>query len=144
MTEKKRKIIYLVTRSEWGGAQEYIYNLTVNLDKNQFEVLVLAGEGDGRLFDKLKSAGIPCQKLKHLKRAVSPLSDFLALKEIVSIYKKEEPDIIHLNSSKAGFLGSLAAKFSKSSLITRHSSLVTRQSSSIRLMAGSLTNLFHL
>src|SRR3989339_1399481 len=113
MTEKKRKIIYLVTQSEWGGAQEYVYNLAVNLDKNQFEILVLAGQGDGQLFDKLNQAGMACRKLKYLKRSVSPLADFLALKEIVSTYKKKKPDVIHLNSSKAGFLGSLAGKIYK-------------------------------
>jgi len=110
MDLKKRKIIYLATQSEWGGAQEYIYNLAVNLDKSRFEVLILAGEGNGELFLELDKAGIRRQKLKSLKRDINPVFDVLALFELISVFKKEKPDVIHLNSSKVGFLGSLAGK----------------------------------
>ena len=37
------------------------------------------------------------------------MHDIRAFFELVKLFKKEKPDIIHLNSSKAGLLGSLAA-----------------------------------
>ena len=104
-----KKIIYLVTKSEWGGAQEYVYNLAVSLPKDEFEVLVLAGDGNDELFTELAKAGIRFQKLKYTKRAINPLFDLKAIFELKKILKKEIPDLIHLNSSKIGFLGSLAA-----------------------------------
>ena len=52
--ENKQKIIYLITKSEWGGAQKYIFNLATNLDKDKYDVLVLAGEGNDELFNRLK------------------------------------------------------------------------------------------
>src|SRR3989344_5612770 len=110
MDLKKRKIIYLATQSEWGGAQEYIFNLAVNLDKSRFEALILAGEGNGEFFLELDKAGIKRHELKFLKRAISPVFDVLALFELITVFKKEKPDVIHLNSSKIGFLGSLAGK----------------------------------
>jgi len=47
------KILYIVTKSEWGGAQKYVFELSKAL-KNEFEVLVASGEGNGELFEKLK------------------------------------------------------------------------------------------
>jgi glycosyltransferase involved in cell wall biosynthesis len=39
------------------------------------------------------------------------MRDFRAFFELIKLFKKEKPDIIHLNSSKAGLLGSLAGFF---------------------------------
>lgn len=112
MSQSKRKILYLVTQSEWGGAQEYVYNLATNLDKNQDQALVLAGEGSGELLTALESQKLPYQALKWTRRAINPLFDLPALFELMWVFNRERPDIIHLNSSKIGFLGSLAAKLS--------------------------------
>ena len=108
--ENKKKIIYLITKSEWGGAQKYIFNLATNLDKDKYDVLVLAGEGNDELFNRLKESEVDYIKLDSLKRAISLKQDFKAFNEIYKILKKEKPDVIHLNSSKISILGSLAAK----------------------------------
>ncbi|WP_279117836.1 glycosyltransferase [Fusobacterium varium] len=47
---------------------------------------------------------------KNAKREISIRNDFLALKELLNLLKKEKFDIIHLHSSKAGFLGRVAAR----------------------------------
>lgn len=47
---------------------------------------------------------------KNAKREISIKNDFLALKELLNLLKKENFDIIHLHSSKAGFLGRVAAR----------------------------------
>lgn len=47
---------------------------------------------------------------KNAKREISLKNDFLALKEVVNLLKKENYDIIHLHSSKAGFLGRVAGR----------------------------------
>jgi glycosyltransferase involved in cell wall biosynthesis len=108
MTPKK-KILYLITQSELGGAQRYVFDLADNL-KNDFEISVALGEpGEtGELTKMLKEKQIPYFIIPHLKRAVSPISDWLALVEIVKLIKKIQPNIVHLNSSKISILGSLA------------------------------------
>jgi glycosyltransferase involved in cell wall biosynthesis len=45
-----------------------------------------------------------------LVRNLSPVSDFQGLMSLVRVFKCEAPDAIHLHSSKAGFLGRVAAK----------------------------------
>ena len=43
---KISKILYLVTQSEWGGAQRYIFDLAKNIPQDQYIVTVAAG-GNG-------------------------------------------------------------------------------------------------
>lgn len=48
----------------------------------------------------------------HVGREISPLNDFRALKNLVTILRQyANADVIHLHSSKAGFLGRCAARF---------------------------------
>ncbi|RJR31922.1 glycosyltransferase family 1 protein [Candidatus Parcubacteria bacterium] len=105
----KKRILYLITQSEFGGAQRYVYDLATNI-KNDFDVLVAAG-GRGELSEKLNAAGVKNLEL-NFKRSIS--NPFGIIFEIVKLYKliKEvKPDIVHLNSSKIGVSGSIAAKF---------------------------------
>ena len=101
-------ILFLATIAELGGAQRYIYDLASNLFAPAFAVTVAAG-GDGPLFSTLAQRNIATQTLRHLRRAISPLHDLAAIFEIRRLLKRLKPDILHLNSSKAGVLGSLAA-----------------------------------
>ena len=108
---KKKKILFLVTQSEFGGAQRFIYTLTTNL-KN-YDITVGAGpEGDDKngLLCALEKEGIEIKHIRYLRRLINPFFDILGLFEIKKLIKKEKPDILFLCSSKAGFLGGLAAK----------------------------------
>ncbi|MFA6389856.1 MAG: glycosyltransferase, partial [Patescibacteria group bacterium] len=116
------KILYLITQSELGGAQSYIFDLAKNL-KEEYEISVAFGlsrnrRGEpgeaGELAKALKSEEISAFFLPHLKRRICPRNDLWAYFEIKALIKKLEPDIIHLNSSKISILGSLAARAVKS------------------------------
>ena len=48
------RILQLITLSELGGAQSVIINLANKLSE-EHEVIVIAGEGDGKMFEQLKS-----------------------------------------------------------------------------------------
>lgn len=104
------KILYLITQSDSGGAQRYVFDLANSL-KSHHQVVIAAGlDGSGELFLKAEKAGIEYKKLKYLRRAINPIYDLPALLEIRRLIKSAKPDVIHLNSSKAGALGALAAK----------------------------------
>ncbi len=112
MTKKdvnKRKILYIITKSNFGGAQKYVFDLSTNLSKNTFDSVVVSG-GEGILNEKLKKAGIKTIKIKQLQRDVSILNDIIVFFNLLEIIKKERPDVIHLNSSKIGGLGALAGR----------------------------------
>jgi glycosyltransferase involved in cell wall biosynthesis len=108
---KKKKILYVITKSNWGGAQRYVFDLASGLS-GDFEAVVALG-GDGALKNRLEEAGIRTISLPFLTRDIKLFSDFLVLKNLVTLFKKERPDIIHLNSSKIGGLGALAGRIAK-------------------------------
>lgn len=93
------KILYLVTKDDVGGAQKYVADLSSRLDPARFEVKVITGGKGGARF--LSNGFWP-----HLLF----INDLLALVELFLIFKKERPTIVHLNSSKAGVIGTFAAK----------------------------------
>ena len=114
----KKKIIFAVTKSFLGGAQRYVYDLATHLPKDIFEILVIAGDSPdskqnhngNNLLQKLKDAGVRTITIPGLGRDISLVSDIRAFFFLVKIFWQEKPDIIHLNSSKMGGLGGLAAK----------------------------------
>ncbi len=107
---KRTKILYIITKSNWGGAQRYVYDLATALPRNQFEVAVVVGN-NGLLVDRLRSAHIRVISIAHLQRDISLVKDLKVLRELYRIFKKELPHIVHLNSSKIGGLGGIAARF---------------------------------
>lgn len=108
----KKRVLFVITQSEMGGAQRFFIQLLSRLDKNRFEALVAVGaDGDGELFHHLGEIGVKAMELKKLKRDISPLNDLLAVFELKKIIRDFRADTVFLNSSKAGFVGALAAKF---------------------------------
>ena len=118
---KVRKIAYVVTKSDGGGAQRYVYDLATNIQRGYFDVSVLAG-GSGPLFGELKKAGVITKAIPALERDIRIFADISAFLFLLRFFIRERPDIIHLNSPKIGGLGGVAAKIA--SLITGHCSLV--------------------
>ncbi len=108
----KIKIIYVITKSNWGGAQRYVYELATSLPRDKFEVSVAAG-GRGLLGEKLAAAGIRLILIPGLERDINPIKEGVSLFSLWKIFRQEHPDIIHLSSSKAGGLGAFAARISK-------------------------------
>lgn len=107
----RKKILFVVTLNEWGGAQKYVFDLATHLPKDQFDILVAVGiEGNGELIKKLSQNSIKSSAVKNLRRDIKPISDLKAFFELLQLFKNASPDVVHLNSTKAGVLGSIAAK----------------------------------
>lgn len=110
------KILFCITKSNWGGAQAYVYILASRLVREGHDVAValggtgLPGAAAGQLAERLAAAGVRVIHLKTMARDLSLVREFRTLSELSSVLKAERPDIFHLNSSKAGILGSLAGR----------------------------------
>ena len=108
----KKKVLFVITQSEPGGAQRFILNTVSHLEKDKYEILVAIGNTDnGDLFRALHDIGIPTHRLYHLVRNPNVKQDLKAVSELRKLIKNFRTDILFLNSSKAGFIGSLAARF---------------------------------
>jgi glycosyltransferase involved in cell wall biosynthesis len=112
MEVSHKKILYLVTKGNWGGAQRYVYDLATTLHAQGATVSVAYGN-PGQLGQKLSAAGVRTIELPALGRDVSLFADINSYKQIARTIRAERPDILHLNSSKAGALGALAGRFAR-------------------------------
>lgn len=104
-------ILQIITKSELGGAQSVVINLSNRLVE-EHKVIVVAGEGDGKFFDELDSRVVKI-RCNTLVRAISPINEIKTIWFFRKIYRQYHPDVIHLHSSKAGLLGRIAFPSSK-------------------------------
>ena len=111
-----KKILYIVTKSNFGGAQKYVYELAVAAQAEGHDVGVAtggtgaAGATLGLLVDKLEAVKIPVYPIKSFMRDMSPTNDIQAFFELWKLLHQLKPDVIHVNSSKAGGIGALAGR----------------------------------
>jgi len=103
------KILYIITKSNWGGTQRHVFDLALDMKKRGHDVVVALG-GDGILRSKLEENSVSTRSISSLGRDVSVGKDAGSFKEIFSIIRREKPDIIHLHSPKAAGLGALAGR----------------------------------
>ncbi len=115
------KILYVITKSNFGGAQRYVYELATGLPKEAFKAEVALG-GTGLLKTKLAEAGIPVHQIAGAARDISIFKEVQVLASLFRIFRKVKPDVVHLNSSKIGGLGALAARLAgvKKIIFTNH------------------------
>ncbi len=104
----KKRIFYVITKATWGGAQRYVYELARAAHTQNNDVTLVYGD-EGELAHLLTSLGIRTIRIPELTRDVSA-SDQAAYKALRDLFAKEKPEVVHLNSSKAGGLGALAAR----------------------------------
>ena len=116
MTPAKPTILYVITKSNFGGAQKYVYDLACEAHSRGYAVHVAcgntgeAGSGPGLLVEKLQQKNITTHIIKNFQRDMSPLQDVKAFWEVVSCIWRLRPSTLHLTSSKAGGIGTLAGR----------------------------------
>jgi len=111
---KKIKVAQIITRMIVGGAQENTLHTCQQLAKDPlYQVTLITGPSlgpEGDLLDSLEpNAGFEIVKLKHLRRGINPIRDLIAFFQLVRILRKNQFDLVHTHSSKAGILGRWAA-----------------------------------
>ncbi|HEY4513817.1 MAG TPA: glycosyltransferase [Candidatus Paceibacterota bacterium] len=103
------KILFLITKATWGGAQKYVYDITSNLSNHFFEPMLVFGQA-GKLSNDVAERGISIKEIPSLGRDVEFFSDIKSFFSLLKVIRETRPDIIHLNSSKAAALGALAGR----------------------------------
>jgi len=103
------KILYGITKSNFGGAQRYVFELATEAKRMGHDVAVLSG-GQGALVKNLTKEKIKVIALNELERDISIAKEFSSFLGILKILREERPDVFHINSSKMGGLGGLAGR----------------------------------
>ena len=112
----RQKVFILVTLGEQGGAQKYIQDIASNL-AGEYDITIGSGVETGDdLLTWAHEKGVKTKQFSSLKRGLAfgtlpALSDFSFFIDLVKHLLAERYDIVHLNSSKVGYLGALATFF---------------------------------
>jgi len=108
------KIAHIITRLIIGGAQENtVLNCEDLIRDYGDDVLLVTGPPlgpEGSLLDRVEKSGVPHIIIPPLCRAIHPINDWNAYRQIRWILKDFQPDVVHTHSAKAGILGRIAAK----------------------------------
>ncbi len=103
------KILYLITRSEPGGAQSHLNTLVGHFGSEV--VGVAAGiDEDNALESATREAGVEFIPIKHLMQPLHVVNDLRATLEIADLLRRLRPDLVHIHSSKAGIVGRIGAR----------------------------------
>ncbi len=103
------KILFVITKSNWGGAQRQVYELATHFRDQKYDVTVALG-GKGLLYEKLTADGIPTISIDTMARDMALTKEFRSFLKIFRIVGKVKPDILHVHSPKAAGLASLAGR----------------------------------
>ncbi len=107
------RVLHVITRMDVGGSTENTVISATRMAVGEFTSSLISGptaDPPPGLRETLASAGVPWLIAPHLRRPVNLVADCRGLWELRPLIEKLRPDIVHTHSSKAGFLGRLAAR----------------------------------
>ena len=113
----KKKILYILTKSDLGGVSKYLLEIAKNLDNNVVPFFIMSSAG--YFSNELEKLGLKdniffvpmTNSICDLKTHIS--SNLQTLK----IIQKIKPDLIHCNSTTAGIVGRICGVLSSTPVI---------------------------
>lgn len=102
------RLLYLITSGDIGGAQSHVLHCCERLSA-EFEIALVAGS-DGHLTERVRTLGLPVYTVTTLACNRPAFADAAGVGEIIRFIRAVRPDLVCSHSTKAGFLGRLAAR----------------------------------
>jgi len=112
--DSKKKKLFLVVSEDWSfwshrlplalSAIEAGFDVTLYTKINQLE-------------EKINAKGLKVVDVNFSRSSKSPVTDFLNIVKLARIFRKEKPDVIHNVALKTIFISSVAAAFTKNTVV---------------------------
>lgn len=107
------RVAHIITRLCRGGAQENTFHTVRLANRERFETDLISGlvqsSAEGSIAERVQQAGISVIWEPALVRNVSPGKDVQALLRLTRLFREKKYHIVHTHTSKAGFIGRVAA-----------------------------------
>lgn len=111
------RVAHVITESNpFGGAQRNTLLTIDGLVRGGHQVDLLCGAG-GELIERAAESGADVTVLPDLVRRTQPLRDLSTLRALQRIFRARRYDVVHTHSTKAGWLGRVAAKAARVPII---------------------------
>jgi glycosyltransferase involved in cell wall biosynthesis len=101
------KVLHVITKFYDGAGGNTLLSV-LGTDRARYEMWIAGGPG-GPLWERAERNGIATVKLTRLHEDVAPVNDLRVLGDLVRLIRRERFSVVHTHSTKAGFLGRLAA-----------------------------------
>jgi len=113
------KILYLVTKSEIGGAQTHVFDLAKHFKMQGHEIAIMSSPG-GWLAQKSESLKIKYYPNDFFINTFNPAVMMQAGDALKECLKDFQPDIVHCHSSFSGIVGRMTIKNRIPTFFTAH------------------------
>jgi glycosyltransferase involved in cell wall biosynthesis len=107
------RVLHIITRLDVGGSSENTILSATRMPPEEFACGLVSGrttEPSPGIAHSLAERNIQWAVVPALRREIHPLRDLRALRALRRLIREERPEIVHTHTSKAGFLGRLAAR----------------------------------
>ena len=98
------KVLHVIARMNVGGTATYLLNLLNGLDGSEVETKLVIGNVPSNEKEDTRVEQLDYQRITGLSRAISPLKDLRARRQLWEIVDQYNPDLIHSHTFKAGVL----------------------------------------
>ena len=98
------KVLHVIARMNVGGTATYLLNLLNGLQGSEVETKLVIGRVPSNEREDNRVEQLDYQRIKGLSRAISPLKDLRARRQLWAIVDQYNPDLIHSHTFKAGVL----------------------------------------
>lgn len=112
------KILYILTKPDLGGVQNYLLEITKGLPENITPYYIMSSEG--YLSDELKALGIKDEQIFFVPMTNSIVDIKTHIKsnlETLKIIKQVKPNKIHCNSTTGGIIGRICGALTNTPVI---------------------------
>ena len=118
----KIKVLQIIARMNVGGPAVIVADLMRGLDSSRFEQMLITGYCADNEADYLETVAtdVKATRIGGLGRSISPMADARAFLKLIALIRRENPDVIHTHTAKAGVLGRLAAILAGSKALKVH------------------------
>ncbi len=116
------KVLQVIARMNVGGPAVIVADLMRGLDSDRFHQKLITGYCADNEADYLETVAtdVSATRVGGLGRSISPAADARAFLKLIVMIKRENPDVIHTHTAKAGVLGRLAAILAGSKALKVH------------------------
>lgn len=113
---QKKRILIFSTNACLSGAPIHVRNITKNLNKSIYDLLIVFGT-NGQIKSDLDDHKFSTVNLGNLKSNFSLLNTITSIFKFYKVVNSFKPDLIHVHSSKASFIARIVSLFTRKKVL---------------------------
>ena len=105
-------VAHVIARLNVGGAAVHVISAVEGLRDEGYRTLLLVGQlppGESSMEYLAKTRGLEITRIECMSRRISWVDDLHALLQLLGIFRRERPMVVHTHTAKAGTLGRIAS-----------------------------------